>query len=105
MKLRLLLLILLYFSFSNVLLAEPPSYVPTNDGIIIFTDPPFTGASKAVKLEVVSKIIRVISAPATEIVMAQSLVAIYSNSSYLFWDVVSSKEALTGKTQKTNWYS
>ena len=105
MKLRLLLLILLYFPFSNVLLAESPSYVPTNDGIIIFTDPPFTGASKAVKLEVVSKIIRVISAPATEIVMAQSLVAIYSNSSYLFWDVVSSKEALTGKTQKTNWYS
>jgi alpha-D-xyloside xylohydrolase len=101
MKLRLLLLIFLSVSFSNVLLAEPPSYIQTKDGIIIFTDPLFTGTSKAVKLEVVSdNIIRVIAAPAKEIVVAQSLVTIYSKNSDLSWNVVSSKEAITLKTKK-----
>jgi alpha-D-xyloside xylohydrolase len=101
MKLRLLLLIFLSVSFSNVLLAEPPSYIQTKDGIIIYTDPLFTGTSKAVKLEVISdNIIRVIAAPAKEIVVAQSLVTIYAKSSDLMWNVVSSKEAITLKTKK-----
>jgi alpha-D-xyloside xylohydrolase len=82
-------------------LAAPPSYIQTKDGVIVFTDPLFTGTSKAVKLEVVSdNIIRVIAAPAKEIVVAQSLVTIYSKSSDLSWNVVSSKEALTLKTKK-----
>ena len=68
MKLRLLLLSFLFSSVFNVLLAEPPSYIQTKDGVIVFTDPAFTGTSNAVKLEVVSdNIIRVIAAPGKEI--------------------------------------
>ena len=51
------------FAFNDVL-AEPPSYIQTKDGVIVFTDPAFTGTSNAVKLEVVSdNIIRVTAAP------------------------------------------
>ena len=68
--------------------------------MIVFTDPIFTGASRAVKLEVISdNIIRVTAAPGTEIVAAQSLVTIYSKKSDLSWNVVSSKETLTLKTK------
>ena len=60
MKLRLLLLNFLFFAFINAVLAAPPSYIQTKDGVIIFTDPIFTGSSRAVKLEVISdNIIRV----------------------------------------------
>ena len=74
MKLRLLLLSFLFSSVFNVLLAEKPAYIQTRDGVIVFTDPAFTGTSHAVKLEVVSdNIIRVIAAPGKEILLAQSL--------------------------------
>ncbi len=101
MKIRLLLLILLFFSFLNVLLAEPPSYIQTKDGVVIFTDPIFNGTSKAVKLEVVSaNIIRVIAAPGKEIAAAQSLLTVYAKKTDLSWNVVSTKETITLKTKK-----
>ncbi len=101
MKLRLLLLNLLFFAFIDAVLAVPPSYIQTKDGVIVFTDPIFTGISKAVKLEVVSdNIIRVIAAPGKEIAAAQSLVTVYSKKSDLSWNVVSSNEILTLKTKK-----
>ena len=101
MKKNLLLLSLLYASTFTDLLAAPPSYIQTKDGVIIFTDPIFTGSTKAVKLEVVSdNIIRVTAAPGKEIVAAQSLVTIYSKKSDLSWNVVSSKETLALKTKK-----
>src|SRR5215216_5754493 len=100
MKKRLLLLNFLCFSFINVLLAEPPSYIQTKDGVIVFTDPAFTGSSNAVKLEVVSdNIIRVIAAPGKEIVASQSLVTVYTKRDNLFWNVIPSKESLTLKTK------
>jgi alpha-D-xyloside xylohydrolase len=52
MKLRLLLLNFLFFAFINALLAAPPTYIQTKDGVIVFTDPGFTRSSKAVKLEI-----------------------------------------------------
>lgn len=101
MKIRLLLFNFFFFAFINAVLAAPPSFIQTKDGVIIFTDPLFTGTSKAVKLEVVSdNIIRVIAAPGKEIVATQSLVTIYSKKSDLSWNVVSSKESLTLKTKK-----
>jgi alpha-D-xyloside xylohydrolase len=101
MKLRLHLLSLLCFSFINAVLAVPPSYLQTKDGVIVFTDPLFTGTSRAVKLEVVSEnIIRVIAAPGKEIVAAQSLLTVYAKRADLFWNVVSTKETLTLKTKK-----
>lgn len=52
---RPLLLLCIHSAFAfNDLLAAPPSYIQTKDGVIVFTDPSFTGSSKAVKLEVVS---------------------------------------------------
>ena len=99
MKLRLLLFSLLHASTFTALLAEPPSYIQTKDGIIVFTDPVFTGTSTAVKLEVVSdNIIRVIAAPGKEISPSQSLVTVYTKSPGLSWKVVSSKDRLTLKT-------
>ena len=101
MKLRLLLLSLLCFSLFNVSLAIPPSYILTEDGIIVFTDPVFTGTSNAVKLEVVSdNIIRVIAAPGKEIAATQSLVTVYSKRSDLSWNTIPSKDSLTSKQKK-----
>ena len=100
MRLRLLLFSLVCASTFNVLLAEPPSYIQTKDGIIVFTDPAFTGASSAVKLEVISdNIIRVIAAPGKEILPTQSLVTTYSKKNDLIWNVIPSKEKLTLKTK------
>ena len=99
MKLRLLLLSLLFSSVFNVLLAEPPAYIQTRDGVIVFTDPAFTGTSHAVKLEVVSaNIIRVIAAPGKEILTAQSLVTVYTKRTDLDWKLISSGDKLNLKT-------
>ncbi|MEO7047149.1 MAG: hypothetical protein ABI091_17735, partial [Ferruginibacter sp.] len=77
---RFLLLLSCFCAFViNDLLAAPPSYIQTRDGVIVFTDPVFSGTSKAVKLEVVSdNIIRVIAAPETEIAATQSLITVYA---------------------------
>src|SRR5215216_6851217 len=100
MKKRLLLLNFLCFSFINVLLAEPPSYIQTKDGVIVFTDPAFTGSSNAVKLEVIAdNIIRVIAAPGKEIAAGQSLITVYTKRNDLAWNVIRSQENLTLKTK------
>jgi alpha-D-xyloside xylohydrolase len=100
MKLRLLLLSFLCFSFSNVLLSEPPSYIQTKDGVIVFTDPLYTGAANAVKLEVIAdNIIRVIAAPGKEIAARQSLITVYTKRNDLAWNVIRSQENLTLKTK------
>ncbi|HEV8285905.1 MAG TPA: DUF5110 domain-containing protein [Chitinophagaceae bacterium] len=98
MKLRLLLLGSMFFSCFNVTLAEPPpSYIPTKDGIIVFTDPLITGKPNAVKLEVVAdNIIRVIAVPGKDIPSRQSLVTVYTKRQDLGWDIVPSKERYAG---------
>jgi alpha-D-xyloside xylohydrolase len=99
MKMR-LLLTFLGICFINVLLAEPPSYIQTKDGITVFTDPVFTGTSNAVKLEVISdNIIRVIASPGKEIAATQSLITVYTKANDLAWNVISSKDNLTLKTK------
>ena len=101
MKRYLLLLSLLCAFTFNDLLAEPPSYIRTKDGIIVFTDPVFTGTSNAVKLEVIAEnIIRVTAAPGKEIASTQSLVTVFSKKPDLSWDVIPSKDSLTLKTKK-----
>jgi alpha-D-xyloside xylohydrolase len=101
MKKSLLLLgILSAFAF-NDLLAAPPAYIQTKDGVIVFTNPAFTGTSNAVKLEVISdNIIRVTAAPGKEIVAAQSLITVYTKSPGLAWNVIPTKDSLTLKTKK-----
>jgi alpha-D-xyloside xylohydrolase len=100
MNLRLLLAGLLFFSCVNVTLAEPPSYIPTKDGVIVFTDPLNSGKPAAVKLEVIAdNIIRVIAVPAKDIPARQSLVTIYTKKQDLSWDIVPSKEKVTLKTK------
>ncbi|MEP7377415.1 MAG: TIM-barrel domain-containing protein [Chitinophagaceae bacterium] len=99
MKLRLLLLSFLFSSLFNVVLAERPAYIQTRDGVIVFTDPAFTGTSHAVKLEVVSdNIIRIIAAPGKEILLAQSLVTVYAKRTGLAWKLISSGDQLNLKT-------
>ncbi|MFL5744476.1 MAG: TIM-barrel domain-containing protein, partial [Niastella sp.] len=88
------------FAFTD-LLAAPPSYIQTKDGVIVFTDPIFTGTSNAVKLEVVSdNIIRITAAPGKEIAATQSLVTVYTKRPDLFWNVIPTKDSLTLKTKK-----
>ncbi|MEO6232982.1 MAG: TIM-barrel domain-containing protein [Ferruginibacter sp.] len=48
-KYLLLFNFLIVISF-NALTAVPPSYILTNDGIIVYTDPAFTGIVKAIKI-------------------------------------------------------
>lgn len=101
MKMLLSLLVLLSTSAFNVMLASPPSYIQTKDGVIVFTDPAFTGTTNAVKLEVVSdNIIRVTASPGKEIAVSQSLVTVYSKRADILWDVIPSKENLTLKTKR-----
>ena len=100
MRILLLLFGFLSGSVFNVVLAEPPSYIQTKDGIIVFTDPDFTGTTNAVKLEVIAdNIIRVIAAPGKEIIPAQSLVAVYTKKPDLTWRVVPAKDKLSLKTK------
>jgi len=88
------------FAFSD-LLAAPPSYIQTKDGVIVFTDPAYTGTSNAVKLEVISdNIIRVIVAPGKEIAPAESLITVYTKRPDLSCTVIPTKDNLTLKTKK-----
>ena len=101
MKLRLLLLIFLTSIRFNVLLAAPPDYIQTKDGIIVFTDAVFTGTCNAVKLEVISdNIIRVIAAPGKEFKATQSLITVYTKQTGVFWKIFPSKEFLTLKQKE-----
>jgi alpha-D-xyloside xylohydrolase len=99
---RPLLLLSCFFAFAiNDIFGAPPSYIQTKDGVIVFTDPVFTGTSNAVKLEVISdNIIRVTAAPGKEIAATQSLVTVYTKRPDLFWNVIPTKDSLTLKTQK-----
>ena len=93
---KMLLLVFVFPLVFTVVLASPPSYIPTKDGAIIIT-----GASKAVKLEVVSEnIIRVIAAPGKEISPTESLVTVYSKRPDQFWDIIPGKDSLVLKTGK-----
>jgi alpha-D-xyloside xylohydrolase len=75
--------------------ADEPSYIKTDDGVIVYTDPFFTGASRAVKLVVVSAhIIRVIQAPGKEIFPVQSLITVYPKKKGGSWSLVAGKESL-----------
>ncbi|MDE3182272.1 MAG: DUF5110 domain-containing protein [Bacteroidota bacterium] len=101
MRLGLLLFNFLFFTAFNLLKAEPPTYIQTEDGVIVFTDPAFTGISNAVKLEVISdNIIRVIAVPGKVFPATESLVTVYSKKPDLSWNTIPSKESLTLKTKK-----
>jgi alpha-D-xyloside xylohydrolase len=100
MRLQLLFLTLLCSSAFNALLADSPSYIETKDGVIVFTDPAFTGTSNAVKLQVISDhIVRVIAAPGKEILALKSLVTVFSERTDLLWNVVPARESITLKTK------
>lgn len=93
MKLRSILLLALLVNIYNVTLAAGPSYTQLKDGVIVFTDPVYTGVSRAVKVEIVSeKIIRVTAAPGKEIVPANSLVTVYQKNIGLKWELIPSGE-------------
>lgn len=97
MKKRMLLLLLLFASLLfNAAWAASPSYIQTEDGVIIFTDSVYTGTSIAVKLEVVSdNIIRVIAAPGKELPPTQSLITVYNKTPDLFWNITTSDDKLS----------
>ena len=100
MKTLLLLTGFHLFFFSNAIWAKTPSYITTTDGVIVFTDPSFTGTSKAVKLEVIAdNIIRVIAAPGKEIFPVQSLMTVYTAKAGQGWNVIPAKENLTLRTK------
>ena len=85
----------------TALLAQSPSYIKTDNGIVVFTDSASTGTSYAVKLEVVSDdVIRVTKAPGKEITPTESLIIVGANRPRVSFDVISSEENLTLKTKK-----
>ena len=100
LRIRLLVLCLFSILLFHDTSAEAPTYIKTNDGIIVYTDPLITGKSNAVKLEVISDyIIRVIVTPDKEMPVKQSLVTVYTKKTDLTWDVIPSKENITVKTK------
>lgn len=103
MKIRLLIFFVFSLSIFNAVLAESPAYIQTKEGIIVFTDPAFTGRITAVKLEVIAdNIIRVIAVPGKEIKPSESLITVYSKLPNLAWNVLPSKEAITLRTKTLN---
>jgi alpha-D-xyloside xylohydrolase len=78
----------------------PPSFEKTSNGIIVYTDPLYTGISQAVRLEVVDdNIIRVTVAPQKEFSTAKSLVMVYTHDPKQVWEVVPANEKVTLKTK------
>ncbi|MEO6232984.1 MAG: TIM-barrel domain-containing protein [Ferruginibacter sp.] len=103
MKKYLLLFNFVLVTSFNAFSASPPSYVLTNDGIIVYTDPAFTGTVKAVKLQVLAdNIIRVMAAPDKDIVATKSLVVVYAKDPDLSWNAVPTKgkDSIILKTNK-----
>ncbi len=100
MKVRLLLSGFLFILFCNDILAVSPPYTREKDGVIVFTDPVFTGSSRAVQLRVVAdNIIRVTAAPDKEIIPFQSLITVYDNKADLEWQLIPSGDTLVLKTR------
>ena len=105
MKIRLLIISVFCLSLFNVVLAETPAFIQTKEGIIVFTDPAFTGRVIAVKLEVIAdNIIRVIAEPGKEIRPSESLITVYSKMPDISWNVISTKEYVTLKTNSLPYY-
>ncbi len=101
MKLRLLFIALIISGCINAVLSAPPSFIKTETGVIVFTDPMFTGTSHAVKLEVVADhIIRVTVAPGKEITPTSSLITIYTRQPGQVWDLVPSEDVVELKTKR-----
>lgn len=93
-------LTLVLFSFLSDGKGLPPSFEKTPNGIIVHTDPLYTGVSQAVRLEVIAEnIIRVTAAPQKEFSTAKSLVTVYAQNPKLVWEVVPAKEKVTLKAK------
>lgn len=79
MKIRLLVLTVFGCILFNVILAKGPAYIQTNEGVIVFTEPAFTGKVTAVKLTVIAdNIVRVMAFPGKDITHSESLVTVYT---------------------------
>ncbi|SKA37390.1 alpha-D-xyloside xylohydrolase [Chitinophaga eiseniae] len=92
-----LLLMLIY----HVSMAGTPFYLQTKEGVVVYTDPSFTGSSHAVRLYVVTDdIIRVVAAPGKETAPVHSLMTVNTNRPAPIWKLTASNEAVTLKTQK-----
>jgi alpha-D-xyloside xylohydrolase len=86
--------------FFKAVEADPPtSFIIVNDGVIVYTNPIYTGVPKAVKLQVIANnIIRVIAAPGKEFSRSNSLITIYEKDPNVKWKFDSSQDKLTVKT-------
>ncbi|WP_246485154.1 TIM-barrel domain-containing protein [Chitinophaga qingshengii] len=81
--------------------AGTPFYSQTKDGVIVYTDPSFTGTSNIVRLYVVTdEIIRVVAAPGKELSPAQHLMVVNANRPLPEWKLLTSNDAVTLKTKK-----
>lgn len=80
---------------------NPDPFLIVNDGVIVYTNPAFTGQSYIVKLQVISNnIIRVLAAPGKDILSTKSLVTVYEKDPKTFWNVVTAKDRITLKTSQ-----
>ena len=93
-------LTLLFSCFFARAEGEPSSFEKTPYGIIVYTDPLYTGVSQAVRLEVVNdRIIRVTAAPGRAFSNTPSLVTVYKRDPKQTWEVVPARETVTLKTK------
>ncbi|MGB3007410.1 MAG: TIM-barrel domain-containing protein, partial [Chitinophagaceae bacterium] len=100
MKYCLQLAVFLCLVGCHTLLAQP-HFIKTKEGIIVYTNPKFTGAIIAVRLEVVAdNILRITAIPGKEIASTQSLITVYNKRTDLNWKVLSENETITLKTKK-----
>ncbi|HET7898812.1 MAG TPA: hypothetical protein VFL47_14105, partial [Flavisolibacter sp.] len=98
---RFLVCFLLLHSIAKNGHAAPPAFERTADGVIVYTDPAYTGTPRAVKLSVVREdIIRVTAAPGKTFPEFQSLVTVYPKPDNIKWDLVPSKESLSLTTKR-----
>lgn len=92
---------LFFLLISNASLADPPFYSPTKDGVMVFTDPSYTGTTNTVRLYVITdEIIRVVAVPGKEISTAQSLITVDTKRPAPEWKLTASNDVLRLKTKK-----
>ena len=96
-------LLLCFFLLSGLFVdvqAQSPGFAKTADGVIVYTEPAYTGTTHAIRLEVVAdNIVRVTAVPEKTFPEVQSLVAVYTKQQGLKWNLAPSKETLTLRTK------
>lgn len=92
-------LVFAFLIVQNSIAAFSPPYEKTEKGVVLYTDPAYTGSSKLVELQVITpRIIRVLSAPGRVETPSESLITVYPAAATAPFDLSEQGSELVLKT-------